>query len=171
MGWFTPTTNILGQAEKANQEFTLQLIYPFRQWRKTKVLIPWLEVRARELRLAIYHGGVEPQLRKVVWKHILGVYPSHLNGRERMDYMRQKSAEYEALKSTWDRRYTSFLSSLLIRQIKLFCNLQLQAFLSSYTVYYKCVKFRACILIGPCKDTTSLGQTCWLKVNCPHSFT
>ena len=58
-------------------------------------------VRARELRLAIYHGGVEPQLRKVVWKHILGVYPSHLNGRERMDYMRQKSAEYEALKSTW----------------------------------------------------------------------
>ena len=58
-------------------------------------------VRARELRLAIYYGGVEPQLRKVVWKHILGVYPSQLNGRERMDYMRQKSSEYEALKETW----------------------------------------------------------------------
>lgn len=58
-------------------------------------------VRARELRLAIYHGGVEPQLRKVVWKHILGVYPSQLNGRERMDYMRQKSSEYESLKETW----------------------------------------------------------------------
>lgn len=58
-------------------------------------------VRARELRLAIYHGGVESQLRKVVWKHILGVYPSNLNGRERMDYMRQKSLEYESLKSTW----------------------------------------------------------------------
>jgi len=46
-------------------------------------------------------GGVEPQLRKVVWKHILGVYPAQLNGRERMDYMRQKSSEYEALKETW----------------------------------------------------------------------
>ena len=31
-------------------------------------------VRARELRLAIYHGGVESQLRKVVWKHILGSF-------------------------------------------------------------------------------------------------
>ena len=37
-------------------------------------------IRARELRLAVYHGGVEPALRKVVWKHILGVYPSQLNG-------------------------------------------------------------------------------------------
>ena len=58
-------------------------------------------IRARELRLAIYNGGIEPQLRKVVWKHILGVYPSHLNGRERMEYMRQKASEYETLKETW----------------------------------------------------------------------
>ena len=29
-------------------------------------------VRPRELRLVVYRGGVEPQLRKVVWKHLLG---------------------------------------------------------------------------------------------------
>lgn len=58
-------------------------------------------VRPRELRLVIYHGGVEPQLRKVVWKHLLGVYPAGLDGRKRLEYMRQKSLEYERLKSTW----------------------------------------------------------------------
>ena len=38
-------------------------------------------VRPRELRIEIYKGGVEPQLRKVVWKHLLGVYPHGLDGR------------------------------------------------------------------------------------------
>ena len=32
-------------------------------------------VRPRELRIVVYKGGVEPALRKVVWKHLLGVYP------------------------------------------------------------------------------------------------
>ena len=58
-------------------------------------------VSPRELRLVIYQGGVEPQLRKVVWKHLLGVYPSGLNGKERLEYMRQKSSEYNSLKDTW----------------------------------------------------------------------
>lgn len=29
-------------------------------------------VRPRELRLSVYQTGIEPQLRKVVWKHLLG---------------------------------------------------------------------------------------------------
>lgn len=58
-------------------------------------------VRPRELRLMVYKGGVEPQLRKVVWKHLLGVYPSGLDGRNRLEYMRQKSLEYDKLKSAW----------------------------------------------------------------------
>ena len=58
-------------------------------------------ISPRELRLVIYQGGIEPQLRKVAWKHLLGVYPSGLNGEERLDYMRQKSNEYVLLKATW----------------------------------------------------------------------
>ena len=60
-------------------------------------------ISPRELRLVIYQGGIEPQLRKVVWKHLLGVYPSGLNGKERLEYMRQKSNEYEALKVAWTK--------------------------------------------------------------------
>ena len=60
-------------------------------------------ISPRELRLVIYQGGIEPQLRKVVWKHLLGVYPSGLNGKERLEYMRQKSNEYETLKATWTK--------------------------------------------------------------------
>ena len=58
-------------------------------------------ISPRELRLVIYQAGIEPQLRKVVWKHLLGVYPSGLNGKERLEYMRQKSNEYGTLKTTW----------------------------------------------------------------------
>ena len=60
-------------------------------------------ISPRELRLVIYQGGIEPQLRKVVWKHLLGVYPSGLNGKERLEYMRQKSNEYETLKVAWTK--------------------------------------------------------------------
>ncbi len=31
--------------------------------------------RPRELRLAVYQTGADPALRKVLWKHLLGVYP------------------------------------------------------------------------------------------------
>ena len=60
-------------------------------------------ISPRELRLVIYQGGIEPQLRKVVWKHLLGVYPSGLNGKERLEYMKTKSNEYESLKTTWTK--------------------------------------------------------------------
>ncbi|CAG9769065.1 unnamed protein product [Ceutorhynchus assimilis] len=58
-------------------------------------------VYAKELRSVIYYGGIEPSLRKVVWKHLLNVYPDGMNGRERMDYIKKKASEYEKLKETW----------------------------------------------------------------------
>ncbi|XP_054285046.1 TBC1 domain family member 25-like [Macrosteles quadrilineatus] len=58
-------------------------------------------VRDKELRAVIYFGGIEPSLRKVIWKHILNVYPEGMSGKERMDYMKRKSAEYEKLRDTW----------------------------------------------------------------------
>ncbi|KAG5837870.1 hypothetical protein ANANG_G00217620 [Anguilla anguilla] len=56
-----------------------------------------------ELRLRIYHGGVEPSLRKVVWRYLLNVYPDGLTGQERIDYMKRKSREYQRLKREWPR--------------------------------------------------------------------
>ncbi|XP_037102054.1 TBC1 domain family member 25 [Syngnathus acus] len=57
--------------------------------------------RPEELRLRIYHGGVEPSLRKVVWRYLLNVYPDGLSGQERMDYMKRKTREYDQLKKEW----------------------------------------------------------------------
>ncbi|KAJ8361608.1 hypothetical protein SKAU_G00181330 [Synaphobranchus kaupii] len=60
--------------------------------------------RPEELRLRIYHGGVEPSLRKVVWRYLLNVYPDGLTGQERMDYMKRKTREYDRLKGEWVAR-------------------------------------------------------------------
>uniref|UniRef100_G3PJ52 TBC1 domain family, member 25 n=1 Tax=Gasterosteus aculeatus TaxID=69293 RepID=G3PJ52_GASAC len=60
--------------------------------------------RPEELRLRIYHGGVEPSLRKVVWRYLLNVYPDGLSGQERMDYMKKKTREYDQLKGEWTGR-------------------------------------------------------------------
>ncbi|XP_056643695.1 TBC1 domain family member 25 [Diorhabda sublineata] len=58
-------------------------------------------VYAKELRSVIYFGGIDPSLRKVVWKHLLNVYPSGMTGKERMDYIKKKASEYIDLKETW----------------------------------------------------------------------
>ncbi|XP_037949174.1 uncharacterized protein LOC119680435 [Teleopsis dalmanni] len=57
--------------------------------------------RSDELRKVIFFGGIDPSLRRVVWKHILNVYPSGMNGHQRMDYMRRKSENYYKLRDTW----------------------------------------------------------------------
>ncbi|XP_015109656.1 TBC1 domain family member 25 [Diachasma alloeum] len=56
---------------------------------------------SKDLRAVIYFGGIEPSLRKVVWKHILNVYPEGMSGRQRMDYMKRKSQEYLSLREKW----------------------------------------------------------------------
>ncbi|CAH2067084.1 unnamed protein product, partial [Iphiclides podalirius] len=54
-----------------------------------------------KLREVIYCGGIEPSLRKVVWKHILNVYPDGMTGKERMDYIKRKANEYYTLRARW----------------------------------------------------------------------
>lgn len=58
-------------------------------------------IHQMELRKVIFMGGIDPSLRRVVWKHILNVYPSGLTGKERMDYIKKKSAEYYKLRDVW----------------------------------------------------------------------
>lgn len=55
----------------------------------------------KELRLAVFQSGIEPPLRKVLWKHLLGVYPNGMTGRQRVDFIKQKCTEYECLKNVW----------------------------------------------------------------------
>ncbi|KAK1150553.1 TBC1 domain family member 25-like [Acipenser oxyrinchus oxyrinchus] len=59
--------------------------------------------RPEDLRLRIYHGGVEPSLRKVVWLPAERTLDG-LTGQERMDYMKRKTREYEQLKGEWSQR-------------------------------------------------------------------
>ncbi|KAJ0181979.1 hypothetical protein K1T71_002701 [Dendrolimus kikuchii] len=54
-----------------------------------------------KLREVIYCGGIDPSLRKVVWKHILNVYPEGMTGKERMDYIKKKANEYYGLRTRW----------------------------------------------------------------------
>ena len=58
-------------------------------------------IESKELRAVIYFGGIEPSLRKVVWKHILNVYPEGMSGRERISYMKHKAEEYISLRDAW----------------------------------------------------------------------
>lgn len=62
--------------------------------------------RNDELRKIIFQGGIEPSLRRVVWKHLLNVYPSGvhglaMDGHQRMEFMRRKSEQYYKLRDTW----------------------------------------------------------------------
>lgn len=58
-------------------------------------------IQPQQFRLSVYQGGVEPSLRKVVWRHLLNVYPEGMNGRERFDYLRHKVSDYYKLRDNW----------------------------------------------------------------------
>lgn len=52
--------------------------------------------------------------RKVVWKHILNVYPDGMSGKERMDYMKKKAYEYQALRDCWKEMVQNGQVSVII---------------------------------------------------------
>jgi TBC1 domain family member 25 len=60
------------------------------------------------MRAAVFSTGVEPSLRKVVWKHLLNVYPEGLSGKERIEYMRQRQQQYNSLKDDWIKQAVGF---------------------------------------------------------------
>ena len=36
-----------------------------------------------------------------MWKHLFNVYPENMSARERIDYVKTKSAEYRELRDCW----------------------------------------------------------------------
>ncbi len=52
-------------------------------------------INVNELRQAIYEGGVEPSYRKVVWRHLLNIFPPNMTGLERIDYLKCIEIKYK----------------------------------------------------------------------------
>ena len=63
--------------------------------------------RFQQLRDTVAAGGVEPSLRKVVWRLLLGVFREDLSGAERMAFMAERAAEYRELKEHWKKLYSA----------------------------------------------------------------
>ncbi len=52
-------------------------------------------INVNELRQVIYEGGVEPSYRKVVWRHLLNIFPPNMTGLERIDYLKCIEIKYK----------------------------------------------------------------------------
>lgn len=56
-------------------------------------------VQAQELRQRIFEGGCEPNKRKELWPILLEIFPNQsMTQKQRNEYLKQKSIEYEQLK-------------------------------------------------------------------------
>ena len=58
-------------------------------------------IQPGEFRLSVFRGGIDPALRKVVWRHLLNIFPDDLSGRERFSYLQSKVREYYRLRDEW----------------------------------------------------------------------
>ena len=74
----------------------------------------------QQFRLSVYQGGVEHSLRKVVWRHLLNIFPKGMTGKERFDYLKKKSSEYYRLRDEWR---TMFLKGKESEDIKFVTNM------------------------------------------------
>lgn len=61
----------------------------------------------RDLRIAVYRRGVEPSLRRVIWKHLLNVYPEGYTGQERLDFLRLRCQTYRQMRDLWQNANAS----------------------------------------------------------------
>lgn len=48
---------------------------------------------------------MEPSVRKVGWRILLGVYPPEFDGKERLALLHSKVEKYEKLKEIWKKAY------------------------------------------------------------------
>lgn len=58
-------------------------------------------VNERALRQRVFTSGVEPEVRREVWKFLLGLYPMDSTAAERAALMKQKQRHYGQLKAQW----------------------------------------------------------------------
>ncbi|KAJ1997719.1 GTPase activating protein, partial [Coemansia thaxteri] len=53
------------------------------------------------VRKAVFAGGVEEDMRPMVWKYLLGIYPWGCSEQERKDIDKERADEYWVLKDSW----------------------------------------------------------------------
>ena len=58
-------------------------------------------VNEPELRLRVFYGGVSAQLRPIVWRHLLYVFPPKLKWNDRYVFMDVQRQEYIKLRDAW----------------------------------------------------------------------
>ncbi|CAF1421397.1 unnamed protein product [Adineta steineri] len=75
-------------------------------------------INANELRQAIYEGGVEPAFRKIIWRHLLNIFPVGITSRQRVEYLKDVANKYENLKKRWqEEQHTNDHIRTLMRLI------------------------------------------------------
>lgn len=55
----------------------------------------------KNLHIRVFHGGLEPNVRREAWIHLLGVFPSDLTVEERTRFLFMKTQVYKHLKENW----------------------------------------------------------------------
>ena len=55
------------------------------------------------MRIKVFFGGVHPEMRCIIWRHLLGAFPHHLSARRRMQAVLDFHAKYAKLKSAWQK--------------------------------------------------------------------
>ena len=55
----------------------------------------------RALRQRVFCSGVEPEVRREVWKWLLGLYPPDSTAADRAALLRAKQRQYGQLKAQW----------------------------------------------------------------------
>jgi hypothetical protein len=58
-------------------------------------------VNERSLRQRVFTSGVEPEVRREVWKFLLGLYPMDSTAADRTVLLKLKRRQYGQLKAQW----------------------------------------------------------------------
>lgn len=69
-------------------------------------------VRADEMRAKVFFGGIHPELRPIIWRHLLGVFPANMTAKERMQYVIQFHKKYLQLRKEWQSKDPSEIRQL-----------------------------------------------------------
>lgn len=121
---FTSSPGVGGSASSADSIHSSSFNSPLNEKQYLSFLDSEGRVRSfRELRITVYRRGLEPGLRKTVWKQLLNVFPPGLTGQQRLDYMKSKCDSYNELKNTWqsnmsDSRVESVHSMVCFMKLK-----------------------------------------------------
>ena len=67
----------------------------------------------RQLRIRVFCGGIDPKIRKDVWTHLLGIFPSDLTSMERNRFMLMRNQVYHHLKENWLETKPDSVQSLI----------------------------------------------------------